>query len=85
MRNTLDAGAAVPNGPCRTRRPGDVPARTETLPPPGRGSRLTAGTLALGGLLYTLPAQAIEFGEGPITGSLDTTDLARNDIPRREP
>ena len=39
-----------------------------------RGSnRLTAGVLALGGLLHVLPAQAIEFGDGEFQGNLDTT------------
>ena len=32
-----------------------------------------AFALALGGLLYTVPAQAIEFGDGEFRGSLDTT------------
>jgi hypothetical protein len=38
-----------------------------------RGSRLTASALALGGLLCGLPVQAIEFGDGEVRGSLDTT------------
>ena len=73
MRNVLEAGAARLNGSRRLRRPAGAPARPETLPPSFRGTRLTASALALGGLLYGLPAQAIEFDDGPITGSLDTT------------
>jgi len=73
MRNLFDADAGVPNRRRRTRRPDGMTARPETLPPSPRGSRLTAGALALGSLLYGLSAQAIEFGDGPITGSLDTT------------
>ena len=32
-----------------------------------------AGALAVGGLLHALPVQAIEFGDGELQGSLDTT------------
>jgi len=70
MRNVLDAGAARLR---RTRRPAGVPARSEAFPPSFRGSGLTAGALALGGLLCGLPVQAIEFGDGEFQGSLDTT------------
>ena len=70
MRNVLDAGAARLR---RTRRPAGAPARSETLPPSFRGSRLAAGALALGGLLCGPPVQAIEFGDGEFQGSLDTT------------
>jgi len=70
MRNVLDAGAARLR---RTRRPAGAPARSETLAPSFRGSRLAAGALALGGLLCGLPVQAIEFGDGAFQGSLDTT------------
>jgi len=73
MRNVLDVGAAVLNGLCQTRRPDGMPTQSEALPPSSRGSRLAAGALALGGLLYGLPAQAVEFGDGPLRGSLDTT------------
>ena len=74
MRNVLQAGAATRTGLHRTRRPADTPARPELLPPSIRGAgRLTASTIALGGLLYGLPVQAIEFGDGEIQGSLDTT------------
>ena len=34
---------------------------------------LAAGVLALGGLLHVLPAHAVEFGDGVLQGSLDTT------------
>ena len=70
MRNVLDAGPTVLN---RMRLPAGAPNRPETLPPSFRGSRLTASALALGGLLYGLPIQAIEFGAGELQGSLDTT------------
>ena len=74
MRNVLEAGAAAWTGPRRMRRPADAPARPDTLLRPVRSSsRLTASALALGGLLYGLPVQAIEFGEGEVRGSLDTT------------
>ena len=54
--------------------PADAPARPDTLPRPVRSSSLlTASALALGGLLYGLPVQAIEFGDGEVRGSLDTT------------
>ena len=74
MRNVLEAGAAAWTGPRRMRRPADAPARPDTLLRPVRSfSRLTASALALGGLLYGLPVQAIEFGDGEVRGSLDTT------------
>ena len=50
------------------------PSRRETVSRPVRGSLvLAAGALALTGLLQALPAQAVEFGIGELTGSLDTT------------
>ena len=74
MRNVLEAGAAAWTGLRRMRRPDDASARPDILPRPVRGSsRLTASALALGGLLYGLPVQAIEFGDGEVRGSLDTT------------
>ena len=74
MRNVLKAGAAAWTGLRRMRRPDDASARPDILPRPVRGSsRLTASALALGGLLYGLPVQAIEFGDGEVRGSLDTT------------
>ena len=46
----------------------------ETLPRPIRASTaLTTSALALAWLLCSLPAQAIEFGDGELQGSLDTT------------
>ena len=67
----LDADVAELN---RLRQQTDGSARPQILPPSVRGAgRLTASALALGGLLYGLPVQAIEFDDGPITGSLDTT------------
>ena len=74
MRNVLEAGAAAWTGLRRMHRPADAPARPDILPRPVRSSsRLTASALALGGLLYGLPAQGIEFGDGEVRGSLDTT------------
>ena len=74
MRNVLEAGATAWTGLRRMRRPADAPARPDILLRPARSSsRLTASALAIGGLLYGLPAQGIEFGDGEIRGSLDTT------------
>ena len=74
MRNVLEAGAAAWTGPRRMQHPADAPARPDTLLRPVRSfSRLTASALALGGFLYGLPVQAIEFGDGEVRGSLDTT------------
>ena len=74
MRNVLQAGAATSTGLRRSRQPGGARAWPQTLPQSIRSSgRLTAGALAFGGLLYGLPVQAVEFDDGPISGSLDTT------------
>ena len=74
MRNVLEAGAAAWTGLRRMHRPADAPGRPDILLRPVRSSsRLTASALALGGLLYGLPAQGIEFGDGEVRGSLDTT------------
>ena len=74
MRNVLEAGAVRWNGLRRVRRPADAPARPGTFSRPIRGcGGLTASALALGGLLWGLPVQAVEFDEGGVRGSLDTT------------
>ena len=74
MRNEPEAGAVTWNGLRRVRQPAGAPARPVTLSRPIRGcGRLTAGALALGGLLYGLPVQAVEFDDGGFQGSLDTT------------
>ena len=73
MRNVLDAGAERLNRSRRIRQPVGASTRPKTNPPSLRGSRLTAGALALGGLLHALPAQALEFGRGGLEGSFDTT------------
>ena len=58
----------------RTRRPAGTP------PLPGIPSASVSGpaplsicAFAIGGLLYALPAQAIDFGSGEVEGSFDTT------------
>ena len=75
MRNALDARAFVLNRLRRTHRPACAPARPERLPQSFRGVSLTGGALVLGSVLYGLPAHvpAIEFGDGELQGSLDTT------------
>ena len=74
MRNEPESGAATWTGPRRRRQPVGAPGRLQALARHVRGSgHLTAGALALGGLLYGLPAHAIEFGDGAFQGSLDTT------------
>ncbi len=74
MRNVLDARADGLNRLHGMRRPAGESVRPQNLPLSVRCSgRLTASALALGGLLYGLPVQAVEFDDGPITGSLDTT------------
>ena len=74
MTNVLDAGPAWLNQSQRLWLPAGGSVRPQFLPGSVRAfSRLTATALALGGLLCGLPAQAIEFDDGPITGSLDTT------------
>ena len=74
MRNVREAGRSglIGRG-CSRQRPA-VPLVSEVQARPIRGSiALTAGTLALGWLLCTSPAQALEFGDGAVRGSLDTT------------
>ena len=63
-----------PLHPERTRRPSGTPPLPGILPESIRGTvRLSAGALALGGLLHALPAQAIEISQGELQGSIDTT------------
>ena len=63
-----------PLHPERTRRPSGAPALPGILSVSIHGTvRLSAGALALGGLLHALPAQAIEIGQGELQGSIDTT------------
>ena len=70
----LDSGEASSSRLRRTRRPADESVRSQNQPLSVRGSsRLTASALAIGGLLYGLPVQAIEFSDGDFQGSLDTT------------
>ena len=60
-----------------TLAPARAPTRPGTPSASGRGSRvsagLSAGVLALGGILHALPTQAVEFGSGELQGSFDTT------------
>lgn len=74
MRNTGEPNTA---GRLRPKCP---PGTARATPRPGYRRRhvngpvaLAASVLALGGLLYALPAPAIEFGEGEFRGSVDTT------------
>ena len=74
MRNVIEICTARLSHRQGTRWQADAPPRPAARPRPGCGSSLTAaGALALGGLLHALPAQAIEFGDGELQGSLDTT------------
>ena len=74
MRNDPEISEAGLLGSERVRRPSGSGHGPKVLPNFIRGSnRLTAGVVALGGLLHVLPAPAIEFGDGEFQGSLDTT------------
>ena len=75
MRNTPETGPARLDRPQQVRRrPHGAPFRPTTPASLAFASfALAAGALALGGLLHALPAQAIEFGDGDLQGSLDTT------------
>ena len=74
MRNVPEISEAGLLGSERVRRPPGSRHGPKVLPNFIRGSnRLTAGVVALGGLLHVLPAPAIEFGDGEFQGSLDTT------------
>ena len=75
MRNIPETGPARLDRRQRVRRPPHgAPFRPTTPASPAFASiALAAGALALGGLLHALPAQAIEFGDGDLQGSLDTT------------
>ena len=60
--------------PAYVRQPAGLSPILETLARPIRASTaLTTSALALGWLLCSLPAQAIEIGDGEFQGSLDTT------------
>ena len=75
MRNILETGTARPYRPHRMRPPLHGAPRRPMKHPDHHSSSivLMASALALGALLHALPAQAIEFGDGDIQGSLDTT------------
>ena len=75
MRNIPETGPARLDRSQRVRRPPHgAPYRPTTPASPAFASiALAAGALALGGFLHVLPAQAIEFGDGDLQGSLDTT------------
>ena len=63
-----------PLHPERTLRPSGAPPLPGILSVSNRGTvRLSAGALALGGLLHALPAQAVEISQGELQGSIDTT------------
>ena len=75
MRNIPETDPARLDRPQRVRRlPHGTPFRPTTPASLAFASfALAAGALALGGSLHALPAQAIEFGDGELQGSLDTT------------
>ena len=75
MRNIPETGPARLDRPQRVRRPPPgAPFRSATAASLAFASiTLAAGALALGGFLHALPAQGIEFGDGDLQGSLDTT------------
>ena len=75
MRNIPETGPARLERPQRVRRPPrGAPFRPTTPASLAFASiALAAGALALGGILHARPAQAIEFGDGDLEGSLDTT------------
>ena len=75
MRNIPETGPARLERPQRVRRPPrGAPFRPTTPASLAFASiALAAGALALGGFLHARPAQAIEFGDGDLQGSLDTT------------
>ena len=74
MRNAREGGTAGLARLHATRQPAGAPSRPAGRPIDPRGSiALAAGALALGALLHAPPAQAIEFGDGELQGSIDTT------------
>ena len=75
MRNIPETGPARRERPQRVPRPAHgAPIRPTTSASLAFASiALAAGALALGGFLHARPAQAIEFGDGDLQGSLDTT------------
>ena len=75
MRNIPETGPARLDRPQRVRRtPHGAPFRPTTPASLAFASiALAAGALALGGFLHAQPAQALEFGDGDVQGSLDTT------------
>ena len=75
MRNIPETGPARLDRPQRVRRPPHGAPFRPTTPASLAFAliALAAGALALGGFLHALPAQAIEFGDGDLQGSLDTT------------
>ena len=74
MWSTRERSVARPLDPERTHRPAGAPPRLQMPCESARGSALLpVGALAVGMLLHTLPAQAVEFGSGELQGSFDTT------------
>ena len=75
MGNVRERSASGPFCPGRTRRPAGAPSGPDILRESIRKTvRLSSVcALAAGGLLHTLPAQAVEFGSGELQGSFDTT------------
>ena len=76
MCNIHEPGTTRRLHPERMRQPsppGDSPAPEVPRGSIRRPIALTASVLALGGLLHALPVHAVEFGDGELEGSLDTT------------
>ena len=74
MWNVREPGTAGLLHPGCARRSAGKPTLAEIIRKLSRGSFPPAAiALALGGLLHAMPGQAIEFGEGELQGSLDTT------------
>ena len=74
MGNVRERSASGPFCPGRTRRPAGAPSGPDILRESIRRTvRLSVCALAAGGLLYGLPAQAVDISSGELQGSFDTT------------
>ena len=74
MGNVRERSASGPFCPGRIRRPAGAPSGPDILRESIRRTvRLSVCALAAGGLLYGLPAQAVDISSGELQGSFDTT------------
>ena len=74
MLNVREPGTTGGLRPGCARRSAGTPTPAGTIPILSHGAASPAViALALGGLLHAMPAQAIEFGEGELQGSIGTT------------